>query len=196
MYQFAKRLFDLILSFVLIILFFPIIVIISCLIILIDGGEVFFRQERIGKDFKPFVLVKFKTMRKPMLVSEFLEVEARITKLGGLLRRFSLDELPELVNILLGQMSFVGPRPLPIHYIDRFGEKFGVRHAVRPGLTGLAQIKGRKIVSWKNKLRYDYFYYKHSSFFLDMYIMLLTFFVVLDGELGDVAGEAEMPYFD
>jgi len=196
MYIYIKRLIDILFSIFLSIILSPIYLIISLMIILLMGFPVFFRQKRIGKDGKAFLLIKFRTMNLPNAGKSEFEVADRITPLGSFLRKSSLDELPELFNILNGEMSFIGPRPLPEIYRNRYSKAQWKRHNVRPGLSGLAQIKGRKAISWKKKLHFDIAYVEKISFLLDVYIAIKTIFIIFDSKSADIAGEKEMPNFN
>ena len=159
---------------------------ISLTLILVNKGTPFFIQKRPGINEKPFLLIKFKTM---IDVSKFNENYknlddgkldiVRITKLGRFLRATSLDELPELINVLMGQMSLIGPRPLLLEYLNIYSDHHKRRHDVLPGITGLAQVRGRNSLSWKNKLDLDIKYIDHLSFLNDIKILFLTFMTVL-----------------
>ncbi|MFQ5452997.1 MAG: sugar transferase [Candidatus Zixiibacteriota bacterium] len=173
-----KRLFDIVISLSLLIVLFPLILIISLAITLWDGSPVFFRQRRLGKGGKEFFIHKFRTMRNPIPNKYETEAE-RITPLGRILRKFSLDELPLLLNVIAGSMSLVGPRPLLAKYKPRYNSFQNRRHEVLPGITGLAQIKGRNRLSWEQKFQYDVYYVDHQSFFLDLKILAVTVFQVL-----------------
>jgi lipopolysaccharide/colanic/teichoic acid biosynthesis glycosyltransferase len=133
----------------------------------------FFFQERLGKNGKIFVLFKFRTMREPK-ANESIHDPQRITSFGKILRKTSLDELPQLFNVLLGQMSLVGPRPLLPEYLPLYNEHQKKRMLVKPGITGYAQIQGRNALSWKEKFNFDIYYVEHANFWLDIYILLMT----------------------
>jgi lipopolysaccharide/colanic/teichoic acid biosynthesis glycosyltransferase len=133
----------------------------------------FFFQERLGKNGKIFVLFKFRTMREPK-ANESIHDPQRITFFGKILRKTSLDELPQLFNVLLGQMSLVGPRPLLPEYLPLYNEHQKKRMLVKPGITGYAQIQGRNALSWKEKFNFDIYYVEHANFWLDIYILLMT----------------------
>lgn len=178
-----KRTLDLTFSLVLIIILSPIILIVSLLIALKLGTPVFFKQKRIGLNNEIFTLVKFRSMTSQVDESgELLPDEIRLTKFGRLLRSSSLDELPELINILKGDMSFVGPRPLLVSYLPLYNEFQRQRHDVRPGLTGLAQVNGRNSISWEEKFENDVKYIKKHSFFFDLQILIRTIKVVVGRE--------------
>ena len=171
----SKRFFDIIVSFVLLIIFSPVILIISLLLFWNCSGQVFFVQPRTGKDGVIFNLIKFKTMSDSFgLDGTPLSDEDRLTPIGASLRKTSLDELPQLLNVLKGEMSLVGPRPLLPEYLPVYSLEQNKRHMVLPGITGLAQIKGRNNINWITKFKYDVWYVKHKNFYLDLKIMILT----------------------
>lgn len=175
-----KRLFDLLLSLIAIIILSPLYVCIGILVRLLLGAPILFIQQRPGKNEKIFKLYKFRSMTdRKDTEGKLLPDEERLTKFGKFLRASSLDELPELINILKGDMSIVGPRPLLVQYLDRYNSFQKRRHAVRPGITGLAQVNGRNALSWKKKFQYDVWYVDHVSLFLDIKIILQTIKVVL-----------------
>ncbi|MBF7053177.1 sugar transferase [Halomonas sp. KAO] len=178
-----KRTFDIAMAAILLLLLSPIMLVVALLIRFDMGGEVFFRQWRPGKDEIPFQVIKFKTMRdagddqgRP------LPDEERVTRLGLCIRRASLDELPQLFNILKGDMSFVGPRPLLMEYLPYIINDERRRHEVRPGVTGLAQVNGRQDVSWEKKLRLDVEYVEQQTLWLDLRILCATLVVVFKRE--------------
>jgi len=170
-----KNLFDFFLSTFLIIALIPLIIIISCLIILTIGFPVIFKQKRPGKNGKIFTLYKFRTMKNTRnSLGELLPDNDRKTMLGSFLRRSSLDEIPELFNVIKGEMSIVGPRPLMIQYLELYNKFQARRHEVPPGITGWAQVNGRNKISWNEKFKLDIWYIDNWSFFLDMKIIFLT----------------------
>lgn len=178
--KFFKRVFDFILSLMAILLLSPIILILIIAGIINMGGNPFFTQERPGKDGKIFKLVKFKSMNNRRDENgELLPDELRLTAYGKFIRNTSLDELPELINILKGDMAIVGPRPLLVRYLTRYNATQARRHEVRPGLTGLAQVNGRNAISWEKKFKYDVEYVDNVSLFLDIKIILKTVLKVL-----------------
>lgn len=178
--KFGKRSFDLFFSFTLLIFLSPVLVVIAILISLTMGRPIFFVQKRPGKDEIIFNLYKFRTMsNKKDITGQLLPDEKRLTRIGSFLRKTSLDELPELINIVKGEMSFVGPRPLLIEYLPLYTEEQNKRHRILPGLTGLAQINGRNQISWSKKFKYDIEYVKTMSFLLDINILLQTLRVVV-----------------
>lgn len=170
-----KRIFDFVLSLIAILLLSPILIILTITGAAKMGGSPFFTQERPGKDGKVFKLVKFKSMNnKRDENGKLLPDEVRLTSYGKIIRNTSLDELPELVNILKGDMAIVGPRPLLVKYLTRYNKTQARRHEVRPGLTGLAQVNGRNAISWEDKFNYDVEYVDNVSFLLDIKIICKT----------------------
>lgn len=178
--KYIKRLLDFILSLLAIIVLSPIMLITVILVKIKLGSPVIFTQERPGKDEKIFKMYKFRSMTNETDENgDLLPDEIRLTKFGKLLRSTSLDELPELFNILKGDMSIVGPRPLLVKYLPRYNEHQKHRHDVRPGFTGYAQVHGRNAISWEEKFDLDVYYTKYISFLLDVKIILKTVKVVL-----------------
>jgi lipopolysaccharide/colanic/teichoic acid biosynthesis glycosyltransferase len=179
----SKRLFDLILTLIGGVLISPIIVLTTTLVYFAHGRPVLFRQIRPGYKGKPFTIYKFRTMTNQRdKYGNLLPDEARLTRLGRFLRSTSLDEIPELINILKGEMSWVGPRPLLMQYLDRYTVEQARRHDVLPGITGWAQINGRNALTWDDKFKFDVWYVDHWSLSLDMKILLLTFWKVITRE--------------
>ena len=192
----GKRLFDLVMVLIALILLSPIIVIVSVMIRLKHGSPIFFTQQRPGLHGKPFTLLKFRTMTDERDSSgDLLPDEDRLTSFGQFLRRISLDELPELINVLRGDMSLVGPRPLLMQYLDRYTPEQARRHEVRPGITGWAQINGRNALSWEEKFELDVWYVDNMSLWLDLKILTLTVWKVLHREGISQEGYATMPEF-
>ncbi|EFC87130.1 sugar transferase [Neisseria sp. DTU_2020_1000833_1_SI_GRL_NUU_006] len=196
MSKFFKRLFDIVASASGLIFLSPVFLILIYLIRKNLGEPVFFTQERPGKDGKPFKMIKFRSMRdavdkdgNPLPDSE------RLTPFGKKLRATSLDELPELWNVLKGDMSLVGPRPLLMSYLPLYNEFQFRRHEMKPGVTGWAQVNGRNALSWDEKFAHDIWYIDHYSFWLDMKILFLTVKKVFIKEGISAEGEATMPYF-
>lgn len=178
-----KRLFDIVLSLLAIVVLSPLFAVLAVLVRTKLGSPVIFKQQRPGKDGKIFSLYKFRTMTDERDENgELLADEYRLTKFGSLLRELSLDELPELFNILTGTMSIVGPRPLLVEYLELYSEHQARRHEVRPGLTGLAQVNGRNAISWEDKFEHDVQYVDSVSLFLDIKIIFMTVFGVLKRE--------------
>ena len=173
--RYFKRLLDIILSLFAIIVLFPLLIIIALLVRLKLGSPVLFIQERPGLNNRIFKMYKFRTMTdEKNSHDDFLPDNLRTSKLGNILRKLSLDELPELINIAKGDMSFVGPRPLLVEYLPFYTAEETKRHNVRPGLTGLAQIYGRSSLSWEERFSLDLEYIKRYSFLLDFKILLFT----------------------
>ncbi len=175
-----KTLFDKTLALFLIILFSPIYIIVSLLILRKMGSPILFRQKRPGKDEKIFGIYKFRTMTNEKDEDgNLLPDDRRLVGIGKFIRSTSLDELPQLFNVLKGEMSFVGPRPLLIEYLDLYNNKQKRRHDVKPGITGWAQVNGRNAISWEQKFEYDVWYVDNQSFLLDIKILWLTFLKVV-----------------
>ncbi len=194
--RFVKRGLDLILSLILLVLISPILLILALLVRIKLGSPVIFRQQRPGKDGRIFYLLKFRSMTdKKDSNGELLPDEERLTDFGKKLRASSLDELPEFINILKGDMSFVGPRPLLVRYLNRYSREQLHRHDVLPGLTGLAQVMGRNSLSWEEKFMYDLEYVKNISFLLDVKIVFLTVIKVLKRDGISSEGSATMEEF-
>lgn len=179
--KYLKRVLDFCLSLLALVILSPLLLILTIVGAVAMGGNPFFTQERPGKDEKIFKLIKFRTMNnKKDENGNLLPDEKRLTAYGKWLRSTSLDELLELFNILKGDMSFVGPRPLLVRYLERYNAEQRRRHEVRPGLTGLAQVKGRNALTWEDKFRYDVEYVDHISFVNDIKIILKTIKSVLE----------------
>ena len=178
--HFFKRLIDFILSLIALIILSPILLILAILVRIKLGSPIIFKQKRPGLNEKIFILHKFRTMTDAKDEhGNLLPDEIRLTKFGKLLRSTSLDELPELFNILKGDMAIVGPRPLLVRYLPLYNDHQKHRHDVRPGFTGWAQCNGRNAISWEEKFDLDVYYTKHISLFLDLKIILKTVKVVL-----------------
>lgn len=178
--KYIKRLLDFVLSGIALLVFSPLMLLLAALVRVKLGSPVLFRQERPGKDEKIFRLYKFRTMTDEKDADgNLLPDEARLTKFGKMLRSTSLDELPELWNIVKGDMSIVGPRPLLVRYLPLYNKRQRHRHDVRPGFTGLAQTHGRNSISWKEKFEWDVRYVEHITFLGDVRILLDTVGVVL-----------------
>lgn len=191
-----KRIFDLVVAWAGLVLLSPILAAIAILVWLNFGRPVLFRQVRPGRYGAPFEMIKFRTMRDAVDHNGVpLSDEQRLTRFGRLLRSTSLDELPELINIVRGEMSLVGPRPLLMQYLPLYSPEQARRHAVRPGLTGWAQVNGRNALSWEDKFALDTWYVDHHSFVLDLSILWLTMRKVLLREGISAAGEATMAPF-
>lgn len=192
-----KRLFDIICALGGIIVLSPIFIICAILIRTNLGSPIFFRQRRIGKDNKEFEMIKFRTMKDAFdKKGNTLPDDQRMTKLGKVLRSLSLDELPELINILKGDMSLIGPRPLLIQYLPLYNERQIKRHDVTPGLTGWAQINGRNSLTWTEKFELDVWYVENWSLGLDIKIFFMTFYKVFKREGISQDGQATMEFFN
>ena len=186
-----KRFFDLIFSSILLLVLFLPLLVISLLVYFKLGNPVFFTQVRPGIYGKPFMLVKFRSMTNARHPSGILFSDSqRLTPFGRWLRSTSIDELPELINILRGEMSFIGPRPLLMQYLPLYSSEQARRHDVKPGFTGWAQINGRNAISWEEKFRMDVWYVDNQSFMLDLRILVLTAWKVLCREGISAPGEA------
>ena len=176
MYKYFKRIIDFVASLTALIILSPLMVLSAVLVKFGDGGSVFFKQRRPGKDGKIFTVYKFRTMSEKTEDEngrELSDVE-RMTKIGSFLRKTSLDELPQLFNVLKGDMSFIGPRPLLCEYLELYTPYQMRRHEVLPGISGLAQVNGRNAITWEEKFDYDVYYVDHMSFWLDLKIIFKT----------------------
>lgn len=192
----SKRFFDVLISFILLVVLSPFLLLISLLIRISLGSPVIFRQLRPGYKGQPFICYKFRTMNDHRdEQGNLLPDEHRLTRLGRFLRATSLDELPELLNVLRGEMSLVGPRPLLMQYLDRYSPEQARRHDVLPGITGWAQVNGRNALTWDEKFRLDVWYVDHWSFWLDIKILALTAWKVLKREGISQPGFATAPEF-
>ena len=192
----AKRLLDLTLAVLALIVLAPLLVLVALLVRLTMGPPILFRQQRSGFHGRPFTLLKFRTMTEERdSQGQLLPDARRLTVFGRWLRRTSLDELPELLNVLKGEMSLVGPRPLPVRYLDRYTPEQMRRHEVKPGITGWAQINGRNAITWEQKLALDVWYVDHGSLWLDLRILATTVWKVLRGEGISQPGHATMEEF-
>ncbi|MCI5592412.1 MAG: sugar transferase [Ruminococcus sp.] len=176
MYKYFKRIMDFVASLTALIILSPLIALSAVLVKISDGGSVLFKQRRPGKDGKIFTVYKFRTMSEKTEDEngrELSDVE-RMTKIGSFLRKTSLDELPQLFNVLKGDMSFIGPRPLLCEYLELYTPYQMRRHEVLPGISGLAQVNGRNAITWEEKFDYDVYYVDHMSFWLDLRILFKT----------------------
>ena len=195
-YEMMKRLFDLILSFVGLLFLLPVIILIVLLVRLKIGSPIFFKQGRPGLNGEIFNMVKFRTMTNERDKNgNVLSDEIRLTKFGKFLRSTSLDELPGLWNVLKGDMSLVGPRPLLVEYLPLYSEKQSRRHDVRPGITGWAQANGRNAISWDEKFELDVWYVDNQSIWLDVKILWLTVKKVIRREGVSKDGHVTTEYF-
>lgn len=192
-----KRLFDLIVSAILLLALSPIMLVLYGLVHFKLGAPALFRQIRPGLHGEPFTMVKFRTMTDARdEKGELLSDNERLTNFGRFLRASSLDELPELWNVLRGEMSLVGPRPLLMEYLPLYTSEQARRHGMRPGITGWAQVNGRNALSWNDKFLLDVWYVDHQSFWLDIRILILTVKKVLVRDGINAAGEATISKFD
>jgi sugar transferase EpsL len=192
----SKRILDLLLAVAGILLLSPLLLLISVLVGMNYGTPVIFRQKRPGYLGKPFWVYKFRSMTEARDAQDNLLPDAqRITRLGHFLRSTSLDELPEMLNVLRGEMSFVGPRPLLMQYLERYSPEQARRHEVLPGITGWAQINGRNALTWEEKFKLDVWYVDHRSFWLDIKILLHSVLKVLRREDINQPGQATAEEF-
>ena len=181
--KYVKRFLDIILAIIAIVITLPIFLLTGILVLIFLGKPAIFRQKRPGKDEKIFTMYKFRTMTKGKNRNgEMLPDELRLTKFGKFLRKTSLDEIPEFINILKGNMSFVGPRPLLIEYLPYYTKEEHHRHDVRPGLTGLAQVSGRNLLNWNDRFKKDIEYVYNLSFLFDLKIAFKTIYKVIKRE--------------
>lgn len=178
-----KPFFDRLTALIILIITSPVLVMTMILLAIANKGNIWFLQSRPGKDEKIFTVIKFRTMNEARNIQgELLPDEARLTGIGNIIRKSSLDELPQLFNVLKGDMSIVGPRPLLVEYLPRYNEEQKRRHLVKPGITGWAQVNGRNTISWPQKFAYDVWYVDHQSFGLDLKILFLTIAKVFKAE--------------
>jgi lipopolysaccharide/colanic/teichoic acid biosynthesis glycosyltransferase len=195
--KFFKRFLDFAAALVGIIILSPVFAVIAVFLYFANDGKPFFFQPRPGKHGKVFRIVKFKTMNdKKDTSGQLLSDEIRLTKIGKFVRRTSLDEMPQLINVIKGEMSLVGPRPLLVHYVHLYSDFQDRRHEVRPGITGWAQVNGRNAISWDRKFEYDVWYVDHVSFGLDVKIILKTIHKVLKSEGINAADAATIEPFN
>lgn len=193
---FFKRLIDIICSLVGLIVFSPILVIVALLVRINLGSPIFFTQNRLGKNGKEFKMIKFRTMKDAVdKFGEVLPDEQRLTRFGKILRSTSLDELPELINVLKGDMTLVGPRPLLVEYKELYSERQFRRHETSPGITGWAQVNGRNSISWNERFELDVWYVDNLSFFLDIKILFMTVLKVIKRDGINEEGQVSMSKF-
>ena len=177
--HFFKRFFDLMLASIGFIILLPLFLIVWCVLLVKNNGKAFFYQERPGKNERVFRIIKFKTMNdKTDEHGELLPPSDRLTRTGNFVRKYSLDEIPQLLNVIKGDMSLIGPRPLLIRYLPRYNDFQKQRHDIRPGITGWAQVNGRNAISWEQKFEFDVWYVKNMSLLLDIKIIFLTIYTV------------------
>jgi lipopolysaccharide/colanic/teichoic acid biosynthesis glycosyltransferase len=195
--RFGKRLVDLALVVPAFMILAPVLVVLGLLVRWRLGSPVFFRQRRPGLQGRPFTLLKFRTMTEARDgEGRLLRDEGRLTRFGRFLRRTSLDELPELINVLKGDMGLVGPRPLLVEYLERYTDEQVRRHEVKPGITGWAQVNGRNALSWEEKFEHDVWYVDHVSLWLDVNILAMTAWQVVTGKGISAEGHVTMPVFE
>ncbi len=187
-----KRLFDLLAAFTALLLLLPVLLVVAVLVRFKLGSPVLFRQQRPGLNGRPFIMYKFRTMISKIHDERGNQLpdDKRLTPFGLWLRAMSLDELPELFNVLKGNMSLVGPRPLMLKYMDRYTPEQNRRHEAKPGITGWAQVNGRNNMTWEQKFEYDVWYVDNQSFWLDMKILFLTVWQVINRK--DIAKEGHL----
>ena len=196
--HFFKRFLDFWLSLIILIIISPILIVITIWLHLANkGAGAFFYQERPGKDERIFKVIKFKTMTDECGVNgELLPDSDRLTKVGRFVRSISIDELPQLINVLKGDMALIGPRPLLIQYLPYYSERERLRHTVRPGISGWAQVHGRNTAKWDDRLELDAYYAEHVSLWLDMKVIAITIKNVLMRKDISVDSNAVEPYLD
>ena len=195
-YAACKNILDVFASLVALVLLFPLFLLVYLVALSQHGSPVFFTQIRAGLHGKPFRMYKFRSMNNARSLNGMLMPDAqRLTPFGRWLRATSIDELPELLNILRGEMSFIGPRPLLMQYLPLYTPEQARRHDVKPGFSGWAQINGRNAISWKEKFKLDVWYVEHQSLWLDLRIFMLTVWKVIHREGISAAGDATMPLF-
>jgi len=194
--NYLKRLIDFILATIAFILAFPIFLLVTFFLVIANKGKAFFFQARPGKEEKIFKVIKFKTMTDEKGADgELLPDYKRLTSIGSFVRKTSLDEIPQLLNVIKGDMSLIGPRPLLVQYLPLYNKEQKRRHNVRPGISGWAQVNGRNTISWEQKFEYDIWYVDNLSFMLDIKIIFMTIKKVLVSEGISADGEATMEVF-
>ena len=194
--RYIKRVFDLIVAIVLTFTLSPLFIVVTLILWIANDGKPFFIQERPGKLAKVFSVIKFRTMDdKRDSTGKLLSDEVRLTKLGSLVRKSSLDEIPQLLNVILGDMSLVGPRPLLPEYLPLYNKHQSRRHEIKPGITGWAQVNGRNTIGWTQKFQLDVWYVDNISLKLDLIILLKTLLKVIQNSDVHQEGEATVEYF-
>lgn len=195
-YLIIKRILDFIFALISLLVTTPLLIIVAILIKIESNGPILFRQKRPGKNEKIFEIYKFRSMRvETHLNGKPLTDIERMTRVGAFIRRASIDELPQLINILRGEMSFIGPRPLLVEYLEFYNTDQKKRHLVMPGITGLAQVNGRNNIEWEEKFKYDICYVYNISFLLDFKILLLTVYKVINRKDINKNDNITMPSF-
>lgn len=193
---YLKPIIDIMLALLIILPVFPFFLMISAALLIVNKGKIFFRQERIGLHERVFIALKFKTMNDAVdRYGNLLPDEKRITLAGRFVRKTSLDEIPQIINVLKGDMSFIGPRPLLPEYLPYYDDIQKQRHLVKPGITGLAQVNGRNLTTWEKRFEMDVHYVQNISFWLDIKIFFKTIVKVLKSEGISAEGHATMPKF-
>lgn len=183
MYKYLKRIIDFFLSLIGFLVLFPVFAVVTLLLLVANQGKAFFFQQRPGKNGRIFKVIKFKTMNdRKDAAGNLLPDADRLTATGRFVRKTSLDEIPQLLNVIKGDMSLVGPRPLLVEYLPLYSAEQSRRHEALPGITGWAQVNGRNAISWKQKFEYDIWYVDHISFVLDVKIMWMTVLKVFKSE--------------
>ena len=197
MYKFFfKRLIDFLIAFVLLVATLPLTLPVWLLLMVVNSGQPFFTQPRPGKNGRVFKVIKFRTMNnKRDDKGELLPDAVRLTPVGRFVRKTSIDELPQMINVIKGDMSLIGPRPLLVDYLPLYNEVQARRHEARPGITGWAQVNGRNLISWEKKFEYDVWYVDHLSFALDMKIVFLTIVKIVKSEGISAENAATMERF-
>lgn len=194
---FLKRMIDLIIAISIFIIFSPIFIIVAITLLILNNGKCFFFQRRPGKNGKVFSIIKFKSMNdKKDKNGELLPDHLRVSKFGNFIRDYSLDEIPQLLNVISGQMSIIGPRPLLVSYLPLYDDIQKKRHDVKPGITGWAQVNGRNSISWKEKFALDVWYTENISFAVDLKIFFKTIKKVIVREGVNSSENLTMPAFD
>ncbi|MCU7548485.1 sugar transferase [Chitinophagaceae bacterium LB-8] len=194
--SFIKPVLDFLVSFVAFICFLPIFIIVVIILFFANDGKVFFLQRRPGKNERIFSIIKFKTMNdRKDKEGNLLPDEKRLTPVGKFIRKTSLDEIPQLINVIKGDMSIIGPRPLLVEYLSLYNSQQRRRHEVKPGITGWAQVNGRNAISWDQKFEKDIWYVEHISFWLDVKIALRTLYKVFKSEGINSASSVTMEKF-
>jgi lipopolysaccharide/colanic/teichoic acid biosynthesis glycosyltransferase len=193
---YCKRLIDIVIGFLALLFLSPLLIIVGVLLFIINNGNPFFFQKRPGKKGIVFFIIKFKTMNdKKDNTGNLLPDAERMTKVGSLIRKTSLDEIPQLINVIKGDMSLIGPRPLLVQYLDLYNDFQKRRHEVRPGITGWAQVNGRNAISWEQKFQYDVWYVDNCNFSTDVKIIFKTIKKVFLRDGITMEGQATTEFF-
>ncbi|GFZ85313.1 sugar transferase [Aquaticitalea lipolytica] len=191
-----KPIFDFVIAIISLIISSPIFITLIIILVIVNNGKPFFFQKRAGKNGKTFSIIKIKTMNdKKDIHGKLLPFNERVTKIGAFIRKYSLDEIPQLINIIKGDMSLIGPRPLHPEYLPLYNKVQARRHEVMPGITGWAQVNGRNTISWEQKFNHDVWYVDNQSFVLDIKILFLTFYKVIKKKDINNSVSANMPAF-